>query len=246
MYSTEEVANEIELVNNDLVMADVEVIESGSLPVKASTSNSVSQMKLFDLSDNINTGNDLSGMWWCRVHYADDTYSKFTKVRWYDEENIYLARDLNVVPADGDTLEYWAIAFHDTRADEFKLGCVHDEVTDEYEVILWDDLQWDGSKFQIIGVTRQVEDSASVNATGKKFSYYPSIGPGSTLIVVPASTFIEVDADTFKTTFEVDITLPATMGWGAMTAMFGRNTVKNNISVIARSPIVLCRYGGEG
>ena len=245
MYSAEEESNEIQIADDNLVIASAEVLEEGSIPVLDSANNSVNRIKIFNLEDDINTTVDLSGMWWCRVDYAGGGESIFTKVRWYDEEYIYLARDLEVAPSAGDTVRYWTVAFHDTRADEFQLGCIKDEDTDEYEVILWDDLQWDGSKFQFIGVTRGAEETIPLDATGKKFSYYPGPGPGTSLVVIPASSFDAVDDDTLRSVFEVDITLPQSLKWGAMTMMFGRNTVKDNIAVIARSPIVLPRYGGE-
>jgi hypothetical protein len=246
MYAAEESANELLVQDNDLIVDSVEQLSEGSYPVIADAQNSVRKIKLWNDSDNIDTTINLSGMWWIKVVYASTAESIVVKVDRYDKNYIYLARDILVAPTSGDTVEYWEVAFHDVREDEFKLGCIEDS-SNNVEVIKWGNILFNRSsgEFQFTDVTRGAEDTTPIDATGKMFSYFPAFGTGTSIILIPSSEFKLIDSDTYQTNYQFDVQLPDGINWSAMTCMFASNAIKDGFPVIIRSPITLLEYGGE-
>jgi hypothetical protein len=240
MYTMEQHPNVLNILDNNLVVSSVDVISSGTMPVLDDGGNTLSKIKLWE--DPIDADTDVAGMWWMRIDSPVNGYSKFVKVDWYDGTYIYLARDLLFVPTTGDTLEFWELPWGDVREDEFKLSVITDGT--DYEVIKWEDLQYNAGLFSFLGVTRQAEDSSSLDATGKELSYYPAPGPGTAFIIVPATSFVEVTGG-YESSFEVDIKIPEHTDWAAITVMFGRMSIEQGLPVLIRSPIVPLIYKGS-
>ena len=255
MYSAQETRNQLTMANDDLDVATTDVLETGELPILDNGNNLPNRIQLTEIDNPMPTGVDLTGQWWVRVRQQDGTtFTIFTKALWYDHHFVYLNRELYLdgdtsetpyVPTATDTLEWYRVAFHDTRLGEFKIGSILDEDTGEYEIIRWEDLQYNDAHFSLTGVTREAEQSVKLDATGKVFNYYPAPGPGTSVIAIPASSFDYTGFDTYQSTYEVDIAIPNGLNWAAMTCCFARNTMKDGVPVVARSAIVLPSYRGE-
>ena len=174
------------------------------------------------------------GHWWAKLPGGE--WKKATGI---DTTAYLFSPPHEVTPTPGMAMDYAAIAWADERSGDYRLALLQDG--SNYEIIKWAavDQNGPGGPFELTGCLRGQEGTTPISANGKTLHYFPAPGPGTKILVFPASAFV-LQAGLWVAEMDIDFVVPAghfaSISAGIFYQLPGGETI--------RSVIVPAIYGG--